>query len=130
MVTSKNGDRFIGYEVGDNFPRGLQTFSFSATGPGGDWAISDHNVFYQFKAKHSTCEEAQDYINFGGDPEPQEWTGAEYDDFSAPETCFSKQSNDNSIYSEIAHSGIIETEDGGRLMVFAGEHPTFLGYGL
>jgi hypothetical protein len=40
------------------------------------------------------------------------------------------QSNDNSVYSEIAHSGIIETDDGGRLMVFAGERPGFLSDGL
>jgi hypothetical protein len=62
MVTSDNGGKFIGYEVGDNYPRGLQTFTFDGMGSGGNWAISDKNVFYQFKAKHSTCEEAQSYI--------------------------------------------------------------------
>jgi hypothetical protein len=62
MVTSSNGGKFIGYEVGDNFPRGLQTFTFDVNGAGGDWAITDKNVFYQFKTKHSTCEEAQSYI--------------------------------------------------------------------
>jgi hypothetical protein len=41
MVTSKNTERFIGYEVGDNFPRGLQTFSFGVDDEGGDWAITD-----------------------------------------------------------------------------------------
>jgi hypothetical protein len=130
MVASKNGNKFIGYEVGDNFPRGLQTFSFGVNDAGGSWAITDKNVFYQFKAKHSTCEEAQGYINWGGDPNPQTWFGAAFDDGSAPGTCFSKQANDNAVYSEIAHSGIIETEDGGRLMVFAGESPAFLANGL
>jgi hypothetical protein len=109
MVTSKNGEKFIGYEVGDNFPRGLQTFSFGVDTEGGDWAITDKNVFYQFKAKHSTCVEAEGYIQYGGDPNPEKWEGAAFDDGSEPGTCFSKQANDNSVYSEIAHSGIIET---------------------
>lgn len=32
MVLSENGQKFIGYEVGDNFPRGLQTFTFDING--------------------------------------------------------------------------------------------------
>jgi hypothetical protein len=66
----------------------------------------------------------------GGDPDPKTWEGAAFDDGSAPGTCFSKHGNDNAVYSEIAHNGIIETEDGGRLMVFAGESPAFLPNGL
>jgi hypothetical protein len=121
IVSDKTGSSFIGYEVGDNFPRGLQTFSFGVNVPGGNRAITDEKVFYQFKARHSTCDEAQGYIAYGGDPNPKRWAGAAYDDGSGQGTCFSQQANDNSVYSEIAHSGIIETEDGGRIMVFAGE---------
>jgi hypothetical protein len=60
-----------------------------------------------FKTLQSTCDKAQQYIAIGGDPNPQKFEEAVYDDGSDLDTCFAKQSNDNKVYSEISHSGII-----------------------
>jgi hypothetical protein len=83
--------------------------------------VPDTNVFYQYKALHCTMEEAQTYIKWGGPARPQVFSGAEYDDNSSPGTVFTKQSNDNNVYSEIAHSGIVQLENGQKMFVFAGE---------
>jgi hypothetical protein len=49
-----------------------------------------NKVFYQFKAKHSTLEQAKGYINIGGAKDPKEYKGAAYDNGSKPETVFAE----------------------------------------
>ena len=51
-------------EVGDNYPRGIQTTSFKPTDKG-QWSKTS-KVFYQFKTKHSNAKEAKGYENCGG----------------------------------------------------------------
>lgn len=40
------------------------------------------------------------------------------------EETFYKWSNDNDVYTELAHPGLIYTDDGGVIAVFAGEQPS------
>ena len=81
---------FIGYEQGDNYPRGLQTWIIYHEKFNESKFVPDTNVFYQYKALHCTMDEAETYIKWGGPARPQVYPGADYDDGSSPGTVFTK----------------------------------------
>lgn len=87
---SDDKSHFIGYEQGDNFPRGLQTWIIYHEKLDDGPFIPNTNVFYQYKALHCTMEEAEEYVSWGGPARPLEYTGAEYDDGSRIGTKFAK----------------------------------------
>jgi hypothetical protein len=77
-----------------------------------------------FKTKHSSAKEAKGYEAHGGAKRPAVLTGAKFDNGSPGE--FVCQSNDNSVYCEMAHNGTLKLGDGQHIFVFAGESPAFL----
>lgn len=97
---------FLGMDLGDNYPRGVQMYRFN----GSERSIQ-HRLVYAFKTKHATqgCH--------GQDDPPV------YDEISTAETTFYKCSNDNYVYTELGHPGLVETSDDGILVFFAGEQP-------
>jgi len=81
-------------------------------------------VIYQFKTRHSDAKEARGYEAHGGKRGAEAWPEAKYDNGKAG--TFVKQSNDNAVYCEMAHNGILKLGDGQHIFVFAGESPAFL----
>jgi hypothetical protein len=63
-----------------------------------------------FKTKHSSAKEAKGYEPMGGVKNAKPYTGAKFDNGAAGD--FVCQSNDNAVYCEMAHNGILKLGDG------------------
>jgi len=105
LTLSKDGS-FLGMDLGDNYPRGVNVWKFDAVGSWPNF-IGMFNV-YSFKTRHQTSS------SNGRFPE--------YTEVSTAETKYYKWSNDNNVYTELGHSGLHEVDDG-ILIFFAGESP-------
>lgn len=97
---------FMAVDLGDNYPRGIHTHRFTSTGS------RQRKVVYTFKTEHGQTAKSP--------------SGAVYDKYteiSTPEKTFYKWSNDNNVYTEIAHPAAIQA-DGKYIMIFASEFPS------
>lgn len=101
VVMGSDGN-FLGMDLGDNFPRGINVWRKS---PDPAQHIAN-KVVYTFKTKHATSAGSNNY--------------PVYPEISDQTTTYYKWSNDNNIYTEIAHPGLVEASDG-LLVFFAGE---------
>jgi len=97
LQSSADAGTVYGYEVCDNYPRGLNLWNIRTTGTG---SKQDTKVVYQFKAKHSSVPTGSPCEAYGSTW--PEWPEAIWDDPSKAAVKFCKQSNDNSVYTEIA----------------------------
>jgi len=97
---------FIGMDLGDNYPRGIHIWGFK---PDGD-KLGDQ-LIYAFKTKHGTSATS---------PAGQSYEA--YTEISGGGTTYYKWSNDNNVYTEIAHDGLVVLDDS-ILVFFAGERP-------
>ena len=80
LHTSKNGKTFLGADMGDNYPRGINLFSFSKG------TRKRSKVAYTFKTKHCT-----DGKCYGKNVKL-------YKEISTPKQKFYTQSNDNEVW--------------------------------
>ncbi|MDP6943261.1 MAG: hypothetical protein QF464_03855, partial [Myxococcota bacterium] len=92
FLTVDEAGRFVGIDLGDNYPRGVHLHRFDEGG-------IDSRVVYTFKTAHGTSAE-----NPAGD------TFALYEEISDEEMSFFQWSNDNATYTEIG--GVVETPAG------------------
>ena len=100
MISSTN--EFVGMDLGDNYPRGINVHRFPLNAGG-----IDSKVVYTFKTHHG-----EKPINEAGRKYEK------YTEISNNGKTFYKWSNDNDTYTELG--GMIEVEDG-YLVIFAGE---------
>lgn len=91
---------FLGLELGDSYPRGVQVHAIDATGV-------KSRVVYSFKTKHGDTPQSPDGKRWPPYPEASLGGKPAY-----------KWSNDNSTYTELG--GLVQT-DSGLTAVFAGE---------
>mmetsp|Transcript_15175 Transcript_15175/g.38539 ORF Transcript_15175/g.38539 Transcript_15175/m.38539 type:complete len:522 (+) Transcript_15175:1145-2710(+) len=103
MLLDESG-AFLGMDLGDNYPRGIHVWRF-------DNETLRGRVVYTFKTLHGQSPQS-----------PSGETYPEYSKISSGNTTFFKWSNDNYVYTELAHPGIVEVSDG-LLIFFAGEGP-------
>jgi len=96
---------FLGMDLGDNYPRGVNLWRFDAS------SKTPQFVVYAFKTKHGTSATSPAGVSY--DPYPEISTGG---------TTYYKWSNDNNVYTELAHQGLVEVDDG-VLVFFAAERP-------
>ena len=108
-----DSDGFIAVDLGDTDPRGISVHWFQATT---DQSSSDvihkSKVVYSFKARHAT--HALSSVS-----------GTSYDEYTAISSgsdTYYKYSHDNNVYTEIAHSGAVQLDDGSLMVFFAGEN--------
>ena len=94
----------IGVDVGDNYPRGLHMWAFDSEG-----ASFGSKVVYSYKTHHATASGDGAY--------------AVYDAISGGDVnvTYYRWSNDNNVYTELAHQGIVELDDR-VLLFFSGEN--------
>merc|ERR1712013_896475 len=92
--------------MGDNYPRGIHLFAFSKT------TRKRSKVVYTFKTRHCT-----DGSCHGRNPPV-------YEEISSPQQTFYQASNDNEVYTEIAHRAAIEVDDDALLVLFSSEGPS------
>lgn len=97
---------FLGMDLGDNYPRGVHLWRLS-----GSKKSRQNRLVYSFKTRHARSPGLGGATTFGV-----------YDEISSKETTFYKWSNDNYVYTELGHPGLVETSDG-ILVFFAGEQP-------
>jgi len=95
---------FISMDLGDNYPRGINLVRF-------DSRSRRSFVPYGFKTRHGTSPTS-----------PAGGTYPEYTEISTAETTYYKWSNDNYVYTELGHAGLVEVADG-LLIFFSGEQP-------
>lgn len=95
---------FLGMDLGDNYPRGVNVWQFTNS------SITSR-VVYRFKTLHGTSPTS-----------PAGVTYPVYTNISTPNKTFYCWSNDNNVYTELGHPGIVEVSDG-LLVFFAGERP-------
>jgi hypothetical protein len=102
LLTLDQKGGFVGLDLGDNYPRGLNLHRISNTG-----LLS--NVVYTFKTEHSTdCRpNAKNVCRFGV-----------FSEASSDKTTYYKWSNDNATYTELG--GLVESPNG-WVVAFAGE---------
>ena len=100
FLTVDGTNRFLGVDLGDNYPRGVHLHRFDENG------IASR-VVYTFKTAHGTSAE-----NPAGNTYPP------YDEISQDGKAFFQWSNDNATYTEIG--GVVET-DAGLAVLFATE---------
>ena len=74
-------NRFLGADLGDNYPRGINLFEFSENEP------KETKVVYTFKTKH--CDDPEGSC-LGRNPPV-------YEEISSPQQTFYQQSNDNEV---------------------------------
>ena len=77
-----------------------------------DFVIGLVQVIYTFKTQHGTT--------------PQSPSGGifdVYEEISSDEVTYYKWSNDNDVYTELAHPPVVQREDGSIMVIFAGERP-------
>jgi len=102
LQVGANG-KFFGADLGDNFPRGINIQEF-------DSEKKKSKLVYRFKTRHAT---------------KPTYTSAVYEEISTNEKTYYKQSNDNNVYTEIAHNAAIEVNNASAvLVIFAGEKPS------
>lgn len=94
---------FIGMDLGDNFPRGINHFVFNEN------KITKKCVYF-FKTLHGQTEK-----NPAGKEFPK------YDEISNNEKTYYKWSNDNMTYTELSAPGVIE-HTSGHVIIFSGEN--------
>lgn len=99
---------FLGMDLGDNYPRGINVWGFKSDG-----SRLGKQLVYAFKTKHGTKA-----VSPAGKSYPK------YTDISRGGKTYYKWSNDNNVYTEISHDGLVEVDDG-VLVFFAGEKPPF-----
>lgn len=104
----KGNTQFIGADLGDNYPRGINLHTMDPSA-----LTRSSKLVYQFKTQH--CKPtAPETCCFG-------ICDVNYVD-SADGKNVIKQSNDNEVYTELAHGGVVEVDNGqGLLVLFAGE---------
>jgi len=106
IVLTEDG-RFLGVDLGDREPRGILLTKFD-TEP----QIKEEMLVYTFKTKHATTGNN----SFGDWFDP-------YDEVSSVGQQYYKWSPvDGNVYTELGHSGVVETSDG-YLVLFSGERP-------
>ena len=100
---------FLGVDLGDNFPRGINLHRF-------DVASKQNKVVYNFKTFHATIivdgldvDHCEDYANV---------SDCVYTEISTVNDTYYRWSNDNNVYTDIAE--LVEIDDG-YLVFFAGE---------
>lgn len=103
LVIASDGN-FLSMDMGDNYPRGILLTRFNSTS-------KSHFKPYSVKTKH-----AESADRFGT-------TMPEYTEISTPEKKYYKWSNDNYVYTELGHAGVVEVPDG-LLVFFSGERPS------
>ena len=92
-------------DLGDNYPRGVHLHRFpNGNGDATPGRIS-HRVVYEFKTRHGTTPTSPANVEYPPYPE-----------ISTTEQQFYKWSNDNDVYTELAHPGVIYTDDGNMLV--------------
>jgi hypothetical protein len=96
---------YLSLALGDNYPRGIMLSKFTST------TSKQSKLVYAFKTKHGTTATS-----------PAGQTYAEYTSISGGGTTYYKWSNDNNVYTELAHRGVVEVSDG-LLVFFSGENP-------
>jgi len=102
MILASDGS-FISLDLGDNYPRGILVTRFDA---------SSKSSFrpYAVKTRHATS------------PKESGEGNETYAEISHPEVTYYKWSNDNYVYTELGHAGVVEVDDG-LLVFFSGEQP-------
>ncbi len=100
VLTVDSAGRFVGVDLGDNYPRGVHLHRFDAEG-------RTSRVVYTFKTKHGASAK-----------NPAGKTFAKYEAASTADKTLYQWSNDNSTYTELG--GVVETA-AGLLVVFASE---------
>jgi len=78
LTVNSDGD-FIGFDLGDNYPRGINFWTFSES----SWS---NDLIYAFKTCHATYSNGYDV----------------YTEISTDETTYYKWSNDNNVYTELS----------------------------
>jgi len=106
QVSAKDG-WYLGMDLGDNYPRGINLWELKAAVP----ASWKKRLVYKFKTKHGTSPTS-----------PAGTAYPEYTEISGGGQTFYKWSNDNYVYTELAHPGLHEMNDT-VLVFFAGEAP-------
>jgi hypothetical protein len=99
LMTNSNG-QFLGVDIGDNYPRGVNLHEFDET-------TRKSRVVYTFKTSHGTTSN-----NPAGNSFP------EYAEISNSSQKYYRWSNDNKMYTELG--GVVEGENG-YSVIFAGE---------
>ncbi|CAE7430262.1 nup98 [Symbiodinium natans] len=106
LKVSQKAGWYIGKDLGDNYPRGINLWELKATSK--SW---QKRLVYKFKTKHGTSETS-----------PAGATYPVYSEISTSGQTYYKWSNDNYIYTELAHPGLHEVNDT-ILVFFTGEAP-------
>lgn len=110
MILDSSGS-FLGMDLGDAAPRGILVWRF-------DNESRKSRTVYRMKTLHAQ-----------GPTTPTGKQLPEYTEISDENTTFYTWSNDNWVYTELAHPGIVEVNDG-LLIFFAGEVPAALDNSL
>ena len=103
MLTLDAQGNFLGLDLGDNYPRGLNLHRFNGTN-------RTSRVVYTFKTEHGKTPTSPANVNY-----------PKYDAISDATTSYYQWSNDNRTYTELG--GVIDTPSG-IVAVFAGERPS------
>jgi len=129
LSTEANGATFIGADMGDNYPRGLNLHRIERS-ESGTWTRKSR-VVYSFKTGHCSIDTSglnatakvlavngacHNYPVWDTDPLSR--------NISTPNRTYYKYSNDNNVYTELAHPGSIELPGGKLMVIFAGEQPS------
>lgn len=105
LKVSKKEGWYLGMDLGDNYPRGVNVWELR-----GDYRLWKKKLVYTFKTKHGTVPES-----------PAGTSYPIYEEISGDQT-FYQWSNDNYVYTELAHPGLHEVNDA-LLVFFATESP-------
>lgn len=100
LLTVNSQNEFVGIDLGDNYPRGINLHRFTKT-------ARQSTIVYTFKTQHATTA-----TRSGGPTFPR------YDEISTASKSYYKWSNDNNTYTEL---GGISEHSSGYSIVFAGE---------
>ena len=100
VLTVNSQTEFVGIDLGDNYPRGINLHRFTKT-------TRQSTMVYTFKTQHATTAAG-----------PGKKTFPKYDEISTSSKSYYKWSNDNNTYTEL---GGIAEHTSGYSIVFAGE---------
>jgi len=106
-LTATSNGRFTGIDIGDNYPRGINFWSYGQS----DRFDRIINTIYEFKTSHSHSPIS-----------PAGVTYDKYEEISSPESTYYKWSNDNNVYTELSAPGFEENNDAYNVF-FVGENP-------
>ncbi|CAJ1358874.1 unnamed protein product [Effrenium voratum] len=111
LHVSEKEDFYLGMDLGDAYPRGIQVWELEASSSG-----KQHRVVYRNKILHRSSD-----TTLSGKVVPV------YEEIStATQTFYQWSKNDNAVYTELAHPGLHELDDA-VLVFFAGEAPPLDG---